>query len=374
MLRLKTIIPILVLAVLALSACAQTSLAKPEAAETPTTSQVQPEVVVEPESGGDIGGNCTRNSDETQLFVNFVQGYCLQYPVGYDLALANAGEVMFFKRSILSVSEPNFRIDVQPANGVSVEQAADKVELQYAIPGSEPARIELSMDGEKAIMLDGLSGQDPNRQVVVVHHDILYTLFFMQMDKNQPEVVAQAEQLYNTVVQSFNFRPEANACPDCSASSDTIQEVPPGAQISGWVWHDLCDSGKDGQPAPVTTPPGCVNEVSPLGIYHADGVMATNEPLIEGVVVTLGGGECPSTGMAETSTIITDLSYSFTELKAGTYCVSIDPQREPNFSILRPGIWTYPTISEDVIQTTVTLTAGEYRGMVNFGWDYQFQP
>jgi hypothetical protein len=91
-------------------------------------------------------------------------------------------------------------------------------------------------------------------------------------------------------------------------------------------------------------------------------------------VVTLGEGECPSTGLAEVSTITSDLSYSFSGLKAGTYCVSIDPQREPNFSILRPGVWTYPTISQDVISTTVTLAAGEYKGMVNFGWDYQFQP
>jgi len=156
--------------------------------------------------------------------------------------------------------------------------------------------------------------------------------------------------------------------------SNETQEVFAGAQITGWVWHDLCESGKDGQPAPSTTPPGCVKGVSPLGPYHADGLLAIDEPLIEGVVVTLGEGSCPSTGLAETSTIVTDLSYSFSSLKPGTYCVSIDPQREPNFSILKPGIWTFPTISQDVIQTTVTVEEGEYKGMVNFGWDYQFQP
>jgi len=165
-----------------------------------------------------------------------------------------------------------------------------------------------------------------------------------------------------------------SACTPAFRAPLEIEEVSPGAMISGWVWHDQCESGKDGQPAPVRVPSGCVNEVSSLGVYHADGVMATNEPLIEGVVVTLGEGECPATGLAEMYTITTDLSYSFTSLKAGTYCVSIDPQLEPNFSILRPGIWTYPTLSQDVISTTVTVSAGEYKGMVNFGWDYQFQP
>jgi hypothetical protein len=155
---------------------------------------------------------------------------------------------------------------------------------------------------------------------------------------------------------------------------EQTQEDPGAASISGWIWHDQCNSGKDGQPAPVTTPPGCVKEDSPLGLYHANGILATDEPLIEGVVVTLGKGACPSTGLAETTTIITDLSYMFTSLNAGKYCVSIDPQREPNFSILRPGEWAYPVVTQNVIGITVTVTPGEYKGMVNFGWDYQFRP
>jgi hypothetical protein len=90
------------------------------------------------------------------------------------------------------------------------------------------------------------------------------------------------------------------------------------------------------------------------------------------VVATLEGAS-PSVLQGQ-STITTDLSYSLTGLSAGTYCVSIDPQREPTFSILRPGVWTYPAISQDVISATVTLAAGEYKGMVNFGWDHQFMP
>ena len=219
-------------------------------------------------------------------------------------------------------------------------------------------------------MLDRLPGQVINRQIFVLHNDYLYQLTFLPMDESQPEVYAQAEALFYTVVGSLNFSPESNACPDCWAP----EEFPQSASISGWIWHDQCDPGKDGQPAPVTTPPGCVKEDSPLGLYHADGVLAVEEPLIKGVVVTLGEGACPSTGMAERSTIITDLSYSFSSLKAGTYCVSIDPQSEPNSSILNSGVWTYPLVGQSVISTMITVTVGEYKGMVNFGWDYQFQP
>lgn len=268
-------------------------------------------------------------------------------------------------------------IKVQPAGEETLEKAADQIAQDHAVPGTEPIRETLTMDGETAIMLGGLSGQDPNRQVVVQHNDQLYHLFFVEFNNSNPEY-EHFETLYNMVIQSFNFSPESNPCPGCPPESDTeadqTLEDPGSAMISGWVWHDLCDSGQDGEPAITTTPDGCVQAVSALGNYHADGLMAINEPLIGGVVVTLGEGICPSTGLAEVTTITTDLSYDFGSLKAGSYCVSIDPQREPNLSILRPGEWTYPDVEQGVISTTVTLYPGEYRGMVNFGWDYQFQP
>jgi hypothetical protein len=150
--------------------------------------------------------------------------------------------------------------------------------------------------------------------------------------------------------------------------------------ILGWVWHDLCDSGQDGQPAPTSAPPGCIAEDSPIGPYHANGILddasGSNDLPIEGITVRLFEGECGSSMLnqvAETTTIATDISYSFTELKAGTYCVYIDPQEEVNLSILRPGIWTYPYVSEGDISQTVTLQPQEAKYDVNFGWDYQFK-
>jgi hypothetical protein len=147
--------------------------------------------------------------------------------------------------------------------------------------------------------------------------------------------------------------------------------------ISGWVWHDQCEAGLDGQPAPTSTPPGCIERVSPLGAYHANGMLDTDELPIEGVVVKLRQGDCSATSLteikAETTTLASDFSYSFTGLKAGTYCVSIDPQAEPNFSVLRPGLWTYPSMTEDIVGTTVILHPGENKFDVNFGWDHQFK-
>ena len=151
----------------------------------------------------------------------------------------------------------------------------------------------------------------------------------------------------------------------------------PTGSISGWVWRDQCETGLDGQPAPTNTPSGCIEQLSPLGAYHANGVLDTDELSIEGIVVKLRLGDCSATSptqmLAQMTTLASDLSYSFTGLKAGTYCVSIDPQAEPNFSLLRPGLWTYPVLTEDIVGTTVTLRAGENKFDVNFGWDYQFK-
>jgi inhibitor of cysteine peptidase len=145
-----------------------------------------------------------------------------------------------------------------------------------------------------------------------------------------------------------------------------------GGSINGWVWHDLCALGPDGQPGPTAPLPGCVDD--PNGARRADGIKESHEPPIDGVKVQLGSGACPSLGLAEAITVDSDLSYTFTGLDAGTYCVSIDPLQEPNLSRLVPGGWTYPTMEDGTASVTVVLNQGENRFDVNFGWDYQFLP
>ncbi len=142
------------------------------------------------------------------------------------------------------------------------------------------------------------------------------------------------------------------------------------SSINGWVWHDVCESGQPGQPAPATPPAGCVADE--WGSYRANGIQEIGESPLAGVQVRLGAGACPATGLAETISVAGDLSYTFSGLSAGTYCVSIDPTDTVNASYLLPGTWTYPAV--DVGSQTVELKAGENKFDVNFGWDYQFLP
>lgn len=136
--------------------------------------------------------------------------------------------------------------------------------------------------------------------------------------------------------------------------------------INGRVWHDECAVAEDGDTAVPSA--GCV----PLDDgFIANGVLDGNEFGIEGVTVNLGEGACPATGLA---TAVTDAQgdYVFTELPAGSYCISIDALAPENEELL-PGQWSFPQPGATA-ETAVTLDEGQVATNNNFGWDYQFLP
>jgi hypothetical protein len=230
---------ILFLVILTLSACAQTARSEqPANTSTPadpvvpavvTQADVTNKIAVATQTGttNNIEARCFRNSEATQLLINSAQGYCLQYPVGYDIALENEMEIVLVKRSVLNAEDPNLFINVEPANGRTVEQVADQLIADYSVPGLEVKRVPLEIDQEQAIRIDGLTGQDPNRHVVVLHNDRLYHMTFNLM-QNSPDVRAQAEALYNMVIQSFTFHPETNIYSDCPPPSETPEDKTQG--------------------------------------------------------------------------------------------------------------------------------------------------
>ncbi|MGE5377103.1 MAG: SdrD B-like domain-containing protein [Bacteroidota bacterium] len=158
-----------------------------------------------------------------------------------------------------------------------------------------------------------------------------------------------------------------------STSLDLPADLSKGTgAIFGAVWQDQCTNSPEGQPAPASPPQGCVDEISPVGPYHANGILDPNELPIEGVTVRLFRGDCASDSLvqvAETKTVASNISYSFTDLPAGPYCVYIGQQEDVNRSILSSGMWTYPTVTAKDITQTVNLEPAEGRYNVNFGWD-----
>jgi hypothetical protein len=86
-----------------------------------------------------------------------------------------------------------------------------------------------------------------------------------------------------------------------TATPTQTQTPSPGTlSISGRVWHDLCAlSGGEGD-VPVTPSAGCAQVGE--GRYQANGLLESTEPGLGGVLVQLGEGDCPATGLATART------------------------------------------------------------------------
>jgi hypothetical protein len=128
-----------------------------------------------------------------------------------------------------------------------------------------------------------------------------------------------------------------------------------------------------GDPEPDPMPEGC--SFDEWGIIHADGERQAHEPGIPGVVVDIGVGDCPSTGLA---TAMTDYNggYHFNDLPAGKYCLRIDPAHgSSNEAILMPGSWTKePSGHEGMTFKAITIEGGKTLPGQDFGWDYDNLP
>ncbi len=149
----------------------------------------------------------------------------------------------------------------------------------------------------------------------------------------------------------------------------TPTPIPIGSTIRGRIWHDLCRPPEQTAGTPAPAPFGCIRKLD--GTYIADGVYKEGEPPIGGPEVTLGKGPCPSEGLG-TALAGNDGVYTFKELVAGAYCVSIDPLSDYNLPILVPGAWTYPLDGKGM--QTVNVDGNNDVGDVDFAWDYQFAP
>ncbi len=156
------------------------------------------------------------------------------------------------------------------------------------------------------------------------------------------------------------------------AENATATPQPTGSTIGGRIWHDICRPPEQDQGTTVAVPFGCIRKLD--GTYAADGVYREGEPPIGGPEVMLGKGECPSEGGFAQATVLagTNGVYTFTDLVAGTYCVSIDSLSDYNLPILIPGEWTYPLDGKGM--QTVDVDGSNNVTNADMAWDYQFAP
>ncbi len=144
---------------------------------------------------------------------------------------------------------------------------------------------------------------------------------------------------------------EATTAPP-PAPTATFTPAPPAGRIAGWVWEDHCTPDTDDNGTPV---PGPYCQDTPFAGIIGDGQRQADEPALAGIVVTLSQGECPGTLMSKTVTNAEGY-YQFSNLPAGTYCVSVDAEAPQNAPLLNPGVWSLPKIDEGA--DTVLLDDG----------------
>ncbi len=157
---------------------------------------------------GQGAASCPQAGPDTALFQNEAQGYCLLYPAGYAVEeFADGSAQITSAPRELAPPQPFVSIRVTPAGGRSATQVADELEAEFA--GMELAieRSVIAVGGEDAVVLDGLPGQDINRQVVVVHADKLYHLTFVPASEDYGDLYPQMGALYRTVIDSLAFTP-----------------------------------------------------------------------------------------------------------------------------------------------------------------------
>lgn len=148
------------------------------------------------------------------------------------------------------------------------------------------------------------------------------------------------------------------------------------ALIKGFVFADYCKSTVPWIPEGVDIWPPCVFG-EPHGV-HADGNRnrspaeqeTTGEQIpaesgISDVVVDLGSGPCPSSGLDQMITTGNG-GYYFMVQSPGVYCLSVSKDNNP---ALDHGIWTLPLTSDRTTQVTITFEEGQDLILQDIGWD-----
>ncbi len=148
-------------------------------------------------SGGRLGG--------IQRYQNDLHGYSLYLPKSYQVLEANADETLLLAPG---EGDPGDRgaafIFAEPANSRTTEQVVEAV-IADQVPGLNisigPA---MDIEGSQTLVVEGLPGQDPNRQLFMVHGDKLYHITFVP-DSQQAAGYPQMLDIYAMVTNTFHF-------------------------------------------------------------------------------------------------------------------------------------------------------------------------
>jgi len=156
-----------------------------------TVSQETQSSPVETEANGSLESSF----DQLGLCFSYPQGYT-QIPDTLEIVAPDLPGTDLRALFWLEMSDPDNR---------STEEIADQ-ELANA-NGVNADRWTVTLDGEEAVVLDGMPGQDLQRRVYVVHQQTLYILAFMPTRSENQVANDQMETLFAAITGSWSWSP-----------------------------------------------------------------------------------------------------------------------------------------------------------------------
>lgn len=132
-------------------------------------------------------------------------GLCFSYPQEYT-QIPNIDTVEIAVPDLPGTDVKGlFWIEISDAYDRTAEKIADEDRTFAA--GLDVGRWTVMLDGEQAVVLDGMPGQDLQRRVYVVHEQTLYVLAFMPTRSENQAESDRMEALYNAVTSSWAWSP-----------------------------------------------------------------------------------------------------------------------------------------------------------------------
>lgn len=201
----KYFLPILLLAVssLLLNACSFSFEVLSMPTSTPTVVDMftpTPQALESAPAQTDVNDTAELASSDSDRL-----GLCFSYPQGYTQLPSNDTVEIVASDPPGSDTNGLFWLEISDSYDRTAEKIADQ-DMTFAA-GLNPGRWTVTLDGEQAVVLDGMPGQDFQRRVYVVHQQTLYILAFMPTRSENKTVSDQMEALYTVVTSSWTWSP-----------------------------------------------------------------------------------------------------------------------------------------------------------------------
>lgn len=210
----RKMVPIFLILSVLVTSCTTALSSTPDdsSVETPQTA-VADDLSPTPDALESVPDQTSEDTAET--FSSDQLGICFSYPSGYQ-QIPNT--------EILEIMGPNiseahggalFWLDISDSYDRTAERIAleemNMAVTQQGVPPENLNRWTITLDGEQAVVLDGMPGQDLTRRVYAVHQQTLYILVFTPTLSENKVASDQMETLYEAITTSWTWDP-------CSAS------------------------------------------------------------------------------------------------------------------------------------------------------------